>query len=113
MRVLPASARAQRPYHHVEHNVAKQHGGSDEPADLALVCHRCNLRKGPHLGGIDPSTQAMIQLFYPRQDRWDDHFRLRVRIEGIAPTATVQVLAMNDARRTDLGAELLVRGGLP
>ena len=29
--------------HHVEHIVAKQHGGSDDPGNLALACHRCNL----------------------------------------------------------------------
>jgi 5-methylcytosine-specific restriction endonuclease McrA len=39
--------------HHVEHVVAKQHGGSDEPDNLALACKRCNLRKGPNLTGID------------------------------------------------------------
>ena len=32
--------------HHVEHIVARQHGGSDDPDNLALACHRCNLHKG-------------------------------------------------------------------
>ena len=102
--------------HHVEHVVAKQHGGSDEPTNLALACHRCNLRKGPNLTGIDPFTNDVALLFHPRRDQWDDHFRLRgVRIEGITTTgrATVQVLAMNDARRLDLRLELLLRGDFP
>jgi hypothetical protein len=40
---------------------------------------------------------------------------LDVRIEGTSPAgrATVQVLAMNDARRLDLRKELLVRGNFP
>jgi hypothetical protein len=42
--------------HHVEHIIAKQHGGADHPENLALACHRCNLRKGPNLTGIDPET---------------------------------------------------------
>jgi 5-methylcytosine-specific restriction endonuclease McrA len=42
--------------HHVEHILAKQHGGSDESANLALACQRCNLRKGPNLTGIDLSA---------------------------------------------------------
>ncbi len=42
--------------HHVEHIIARQHGGSDEIDNLALACHRCNLRKGPNLSGIDPGT---------------------------------------------------------
>jgi hypothetical protein len=97
----------------VEHVVAKQHGGSDEPANLALACHRCNLRKGPNLTGIDALTSEMVPLFHPRRDQWNDHFRVSgIRIEGITATgrATVQVLAMNDARRLDLRLELLARG---
>ena len=35
--------------HHFEHIVPRQHGGSDDPGNLALACHRCNLRKGPNL----------------------------------------------------------------
>jgi 5-methylcytosine-specific restriction endonuclease McrA len=96
----------------VEHIVAKQHGGSDEAANLALACHRCNLRKGPNLTGIDPSTNEIVPLFHPRRDQWDDHFRIRgTRIEGITAVgrATVQVLAMNDARRLSLRLEFLVR----
>jgi hypothetical protein len=102
--------------HHVEHVVAKQHGGSDEPDNLALACHRCNLRKGPNLTGIDPLTNELVALFNPRRDLWPDHFRVRaVQIEGITSVgrATVQVLAMNDARRLDLRQELLGRGEFP
>jgi 5-methylcytosine-specific restriction endonuclease McrA len=46
--------------HHIEHIVAKQHGGTDELGNLALACHRCNLRKGPNLTGIDPVTEASL-----------------------------------------------------
>ena len=28
--------------HHIEHIIAKQHGGSDAPENLALACNRCN-----------------------------------------------------------------------
>jgi len=43
---------------------------------------------------------------------WNEHFLFRgINIEGRTPSgrATVQVLAMNDARRLELRAELLVR----
>ncbi len=99
--------------HHVEHIVAQQHSGSDDSDNLALACHRCNLHKGPHLTGIDPSTGEVVPLFHPRRDRWAEHFLLRgVYMEGITAVgrATVQVLAMNDARRLELRAELLLRG---
>lgn len=39
---------------HIEHVVARQHDGSDSPANLALACDRCNRHKGPNLSGIDP-----------------------------------------------------------
>jgi hypothetical protein len=101
--------------HHIEHIVAKQHGGSDEVGNLALACHRCNLRKGPNLTGIDPTTTTVEPLFHPRRDDWASHFRLRgVLIEGITPVgrASVHVLAVNDARRRELRTEMLKHGGL-
>src|SRR5579862_4883345 len=52
--------------HHVEHIVAKQHGGSDDPNNLALACHRCNLHKGPNLTGIDPQTGQTAPLLRDR-----------------------------------------------
>ena len=99
--------------HHVEHIVAKQHGGLDHTDNLALACHRCNLRKGPNLTGVDPGSGELVPLFHPRRDRWAEHFLFRgARIEGITPVgrATVHVLAMNDARRLDLRFELLALG---
>jgi len=35
----------------VEHVVAKQHGGSDAPGNLAFACLHCNRHKGPNLSG--------------------------------------------------------------
>ena len=101
--------------HHVEHIVAKQHGGSDDPDNLALSCHRCNLHKGPNLTGIDPLTGKITPLFHPRRDLWSEHFVFEgVRIEGISATGrtTVQVLTLNDARRLELRQELLKHGDL-
>ena len=95
--------------HHIEHIVAKQHGGSDLPDNLALACHRCNLRKGPNLTGIDPLTGKLTRLFHPRNDHWNEHFQWRgVRIEGITAIgrATARLLAMNDVRRLELRTEL-------
>ena len=41
---------------HVEHIIARRHGGSDDPSNLCLACDRCNLHKGPNLNSIDPDT---------------------------------------------------------
>jgi hypothetical protein len=102
--------------HHIEHIVAKQHGGPDDPENLALSCNRCNLHKGPNLTGIDPVTREVVTLYHPRQDIWADHFEFAgPRIVGLTATGrtTVYVLAMNDERRLERRAELLARGELP
>jgi hypothetical protein len=102
--------------HHVEHIVAKQHGGPDEPANLALACNRCNASKGPNLTGIDHESGQVVPLFHPRRDTWPEHFQFAgPRIVGLTPTgrATVSVLAMNDERRVERRAELFARGEYP
>ena len=99
--------------HHIEHIVAKQHGGGDDIDNLALACHRCNLQKGPNLAGVDPISGEIVPLFHPRRNQWAEHFLLQgAHIEGITPVgrATVHVLAINDERRLELRSELLARG---
>jgi HNH endonuclease len=102
--------------HHVEHIIAKQHGGPDDPENLALACNRCNACKGPNLTGIDVETSTLVPLFHPRQDTWAEHFEFQgPRIVGRTTRgrATVSVLQMNDERRLERRAELLALGELP
>lgn len=97
----------------LEHILAKQHGGTDDPENLALACDRCNAHKGPNLSGIDPDTEQITPLFHPRQQTWRDHFACEGElIVGITPTgrAPVRVLNMNAPRRIRLRAALLDRG---
>jgi 5-methylcytosine-specific restriction endonuclease McrA len=70
-----------RPFH-IEHIVAKQHGGKTQAENLALACWYCNLKKGPNLTGIDPESATVVVLFHPRRDRWSDHFAFAVSDEG-------------------------------
>jgi hypothetical protein len=56
-----------------------------------------------------------MSLFHPRRDRWSEHFAFEgVYIFGISGIgrATVQVLAMNDARRREVRTEVLKHGDL-
>ncbi|MCI0334864.1 MAG: HNH endonuclease [Planctomycetes bacterium] len=91
--------------YHVEHIIAIKHGGSDELDNLAFACQFCNLHKGPNLAGIDPETNAVVELFHPRLDRWTDHFELNGH-QFVGRTAkgraTIRVLAMNDPDRVRL-----------
>jgi hypothetical protein len=95
---------------HIEHIVAKQHGGGDEGENLAWSCDRCNAYKGPNLSSIDPDTDRIVALFHPRRDVWSDHFVVReARIIGLSPVgrATVRLLQMNAKRRVEVRRELM------
>ena len=101
---LPQDAEPDRRFH-IEHIVARQHGGPDDEKNLALACHRCNRHKGPNLSGIDPMTRLPASLFSPRRDEWDEHFRFdSEEIVGLTDVgrATVSVLQMNAPVRLEL-----------
>jgi hypothetical protein len=55
---------------HVEHVIARQHGGTDALENCCWSCHRCNLHKGPNLSGRDPFTRNVVRLFDPRRQAW-------------------------------------------
>jgi 5-methylcytosine-specific restriction endonuclease McrA len=99
---------------HVEHIVARQHGGTDDPTNLALACPECNFHKGTNLAGIDPATGQVTPLFHPRRDRWEEHFsRAGANVAGKTTVGrtTVSLLGMNTGDRFRL-RRLLVQLGL-
>lgn len=96
---------------HIEHIIAKQHGGSFELPNLALACGRCNLYKGPNLTGIDPLSGNITLLFHPRRDDWKVHFKLKNgSISGLTEMGrtTVRLLRMNAPDRVAIRLELNV-----
>jgi hypothetical protein len=100
---------------HVEHIVAHQHHGDDDESNLALACHRCNRFKGPNLSGVDPDSGHVTRLFHPRNDSWDEHFRIeRGLIIGITPVGrtTVALLQMNSPERLGVRRRLAEAEGL-
>lgn len=90
---------------HIEHIRPRKHGGGDDDANLCLACIDCNLHKGANLTGIDPLTGAVIPLFHPRQQQWEDHFRWEglclVGRTDIGRT-TIRVLCMNSDEQLEL-----------
>jgi len=102
---------------HIEHIVARQHGGQTQSDNLALACWHCNQKKGPNLTGMDSETGQIAMLFHPRKDKWADHFSVynspfSIEIRGLTPVgrATVQVLGLNDEMRQMLRHELWLEG---
>ena len=99
---------------HVEHTIARQHGGGDDPRWLALACDRCNVYKGTNLTSIDPLAGDVVFLYNPRTDVWEDHFRHEgAVIVGLTPSgrATVRLLKMNAPPRVQLRLHWLEEHG--
>ncbi len=95
------------PFHtyHVEHIIARQHRGSDDPSNLALACHHCNLFKGPNLSSRDPDGDVLVPLFHPRLHEWPQPFRIEsTQVIGLTDMGrtTVFLLEMNSDQRVDL-----------
>jgi hypothetical protein len=96
---------------HIEHIIARQHRGTDNPDNLALACHLCNHKKGPNLSGIDPDTGESTRLFHPRTDVWAGHFRVDESGQIVGLTAigrsTAYVLGMNADIRMQIRRSIL------
>ena len=101
------------PPFHVEHIIARKHGGPTAEGNLALSCMWCNLHKGPNLSGIDPETGVVVALYHPRRDRWAEHFGWDgTRLFGVTPTgrATIEVLNINDPLRIQARERFVIEG---
>ncbi|NJN30457.1 MAG: HNH endonuclease [Synechococcales cyanobacterium RM1_1_8] len=103
-----------------DHIVPQSLNGSDDEANLALACTRCNGRRYNFTEGIDPVSQTVQRLFNPRQDLWPEHFiwsQDSQTILGTSPIgrATINRLDMNDDRHDDgsirRARRLWLRGG--
>ena len=99
---------------HVEHIIAKQHGGSDNPENCCWACSECNWSKGPNLSGL--LDGRVYSLFNPRTQEWKRHFlgehTLLVGKTKIG-IVTVHVLNINDPNRIRLRENLFFEGLFP
>lgn len=83
---------------HVDHIIARKHGGSSLRSNLAYACFHCNTHKGPNIAGLDPATGRLTALYHPRTDRWAQHFAWQgALLDGLTPAgrATIQMLDLN------------------
>ena len=102
--------------HETDHIHAQKHGGETEEANLCLSCFDCNRHKGSDIASLDPETGELVELFHPRRDTWEEHFRLvGVRIEGLTPKGrvTVRLLQMNSRERILERTALIKLGRYP
>jgi hypothetical protein len=99
---------------HIEHVVAKQQGGTDDPELLCFACSECNWSKGPNLSGLYDGK--LYPLFNPRKQIWNRHFRWQGTIligKTMTGKVTVQVLSINEPSRVMLRENLFFEGKFP
>jgi hypothetical protein len=85
----------------IDHIIPLSRNGTDEFANLAAACYRCNEYKGARTEGVDPATNELAPLFNPRIHRWREHLQWvdgGRHIAGITPIgrATVLTLRLNN-----------------
>jgi 5-methylcytosine-specific restriction endonuclease McrA len=109
--LLPQAASLHR--HEPDHIVPRQHDGETREDNLAFACLRCNRCKGPNVGSFDPLTGALVPLFNPRKQKWEDHFKWGgAMIQALSPEGrvTVKLLRLNDADRVSERQRLMAVG---
>ena len=105
---------------HIEHIIARQHGGTTSLDNLCIRLLDMQPEKGTQPSGIDPETGLVTALFHPREHLWLEHFSARVathiprgiEIRGLTPVGrtTVRVLALNEDMRQTVRYELWLEG---
>jgi hypothetical protein len=99
---------------HVDHVMARKHGGSDALDNLAYACPHCNQHKGTDLTTYLHDIGEIVPIYHPREDEWDQHFSIELgRIVGLTRKgrATVQLLHINQPERL-LIRQVLMEAGL-
>ncbi len=102
----------------VEHVVPPSQGGEDAESNLALSCRSCNLHKSGYVWAVDPESGDDVPLFNPRQQWWQQHFRVdRDTGEVVGMTAegraTVARLAMNSPSQLEARRQWVRLGFFP
>ncbi len=97
--------------HEIDHIYAEKHGGQTVETNLCLACADCNRHKSSDLCSLDPVTGAVVSLFHPRQEKWEDHFKMQqsgeIALVTATARATAHILNFNDAEFVAERARLL------
>jgi hypothetical protein len=83
---------------HVDHVQPKAEDGPTAIDNLALACVSCSLRKGARQSAIERDSGAEVDLFNPRTQKWNEHFRwvgATVQPLTACGRVTVDLLALN------------------
>jgi hypothetical protein len=100
----------------IDHIISRKHHGTSAPENLALSYFYCNSYKGPNIAGRDPESGALVLLYHPRSDVWDEHFQWDgPALTGRTPIGrtTIDVLGINAPDCVLLRASLIREGLFP
>lgn len=92
---------------HVDHIIPRARQGATRLENLAYCCPACNSAKWSKIKTRDPKTNQLVNLFNPRQQKWENHFKWSSNgtyIKGKTSygRATVEALEMNRLRVVQL-----------
>ena len=84
----------------LEHIIPRSQGGHASLDNLALACQGCNNHKYDKTKSCGPVMHQLMDLFHPRQQRWQEHFTWDERVLltiGLTATerATVEAWQLN------------------
>lgn len=101
----------------IDHVIAEKHGGPTQADNLCLSCYWCNSYKGSDLSSVDwDADRAIVPLFNPRNQKWDDHFHLdglRIVPDSSTGRVTVFLLQLNAPERIKERRVLMALGVYP
>ncbi|NOT56968.1 MAG: HNH endonuclease [Deltaproteobacteria bacterium] len=102
----------------LDHIVPRSQGGVTSLDNLALACQGCNSHKYNKTQSSDPFTKQRVNLFHPREQRWQEHFAWDEQFERIlgvtaSGRATVEALQLNRAELLNLRKLLYTAGEHP
>jgi hypothetical protein len=102
----------------VDHIIAEKHGGTTTRENLAFACAFCNRAKGTDIASLKPDTQALVRLFNPRTDLWQEHFSVNANsslIDALTDVGEVtsRLLGFNDSVRVLERQALVLIGHFP
>ena len=99
---------------HIEHIIAKQHGGSDRPENLCLSSRECNFSKGTNVAGY--RNGRVVPLYNPRRQNWNRHFAWNGPLllgKTLAGEVTVILFNINEESRVLMRDFLIAEGRFP
>ncbi|MCP4344534.1 MAG: HNH endonuclease [Desulfobacterales bacterium] len=102
----------------VEHIIPRFFGGQTELENLALACQGCNGHKHVRIRGYDSVSGNEVNLYNPRIQKWNEHFRWNddfTLIIGLTPEgrATLETLKLNREGLVNLRRVLYEAGKHP